>query len=645
MKKVILIVITILVGIIAWAAIDFVKSDKIKKLPSRPEESLEGSPNDFLMALENGESYPDELLFNVLDYVDNRYDCADFRLVSLMRVMYKYGDVIPENQYEAIKTTMLNFKYWMDQPGEDSMCFWSENHQLLFASAEYLAGQLFPDEIFTNDGKSGKEHMEIGKERLNIWFEQRFRYGFVEWYSNTYYVEDVGPLSNVIDYAEDDDIQIKATMIMDLLLYDLATQSYKGALMSTSGRSYESGKKAGENNSMRSVSMSIWPEYEIGTPHESMDINFFLIENYKVPSVIEAIGRDADSVVIKASTGLDLEELETEGLIGLGTDQIMMQWAMESFTNPEVISNTMKYISKNNMLSNEFLNDFKLINIGALKFTNSLPAVSRILNPVSDGVAIQRADTYTYRTNDYMLATAQSHHAGEFADQQHVWSATLGYEFSVFTTHPAKPLGDGALSGSPSYWVGSGRFPHSAQEENINITIYSIEDKKGFMEKNLVFFTHAYFPTELFDETILEENLAFGAYKNAYIALIGKNDLYLQEGTTDDLIQDGAVTFWVCEMASINEYATLEDFAEHIRSNPIFFDEGNLHLSYESNEKSLELTFGDRFMIDGEEVNTNYQRYDSPYSQTQREPNTILIDFDDKSLYLDFDNLERIITE
>ena len=646
MKKIIIIIIIVAVlAIIGWMAADFLKSDKIEKLPSRPEESLEGSADQYLLAVANGETYPDELLFNVLEYVDSRYDCSDFRLVSLMRVMYKYGDVIPENQYEAIKETMLNFKYWMDQPGEDSMCFWSENHQLLFAAAEYLAGQLFYDEVFTNDGKTGAEHMELGKDRLNIWLEQRYDYGFIEWYSNTYYVEDIGPLSNLIDFAGDEDIQIKAAMVMDLLLYDLATQSYKGALVSTSGRSYESGKKSGANNSMREVAMSIWPEYEIGTERTGMDINFIMIENYEVPEVIRAIGMDTSDAVIKESTGLDLSELKDMDLIGQDTNQIMMQWGMEAFTNPEIISNTMKYISANDMLSNEFLNDFKLINIGFLKFSGLLPAISRLLNPVTDGVAIQRANTYTYRTDDYLLATAQRHHAGEFADQQHVWTATLGYEFSVFTTHPAKPLGEGALSGSPNYWVGSGRFPDSAQDENVNLTIYSIEDEKGFMEDDLVFFTHAYFPTELFDRTIIEGNYAFGEYRNTYIVLIGKNELNLQEGTTDDLLQDGAVTYWICELSTKDKYPTLEEFAEYIKANEVTFDDDTLHLSYTNGGKKMELTFGGDFLINSQAVDTDYSRFDSPYSQAQREPDTILIEFDGKSLYLDFDSLERIVTD
>ncbi len=376
-----------------------------------------------------------------------------------------------------------------------------------------------------------------------------------------------------------------------------------------------------------------------------MDINFIMIENYEVPEVIRAIGMDTSDAVIKESTGLDLSELKDMDLIGQDTNQIMMQWGMEAFTNPEIISNTMKYISANDMLSNEFLNDFKLINIGFLKFSGLLPAISRLLNPVTDGVAIQRANTYTYRTDDYLLATAQRHHAGEFADQQHVWTATLGYEFSVFTTHPAKPLGEGALSGSPNYWVGSGRFPDSAQDENVNLTIYSIEDEKGFMEDDLVFFTHAYFPTELFDRTIIEGNYAFGEYRNTYIVLIGKNELNLQEGTTDDLLQDGAVTYWICELSTKDKYPTLEEFAEYIKANEVTFDDDTLHLSYTSGGKKMELTFGGDFLINSQAVDTDYSRFDSPYSQAQREPDTILIEFDGKSLYLDFDSLERIVTD
>ena len=66
---------------------------------------------------------------------------------------------------------------------DDSMCHWSENHQILFAATEYLVGITWPDAIFA-DGNSGEKHVELAKERINAWMEQRYNYGFNEYYSN-----------------------------------------------------------------------------------------------------------------------------------------------------------------------------------------------------------------------------------------------------------------------------------------------------------------------------------------------------------------------------------------------------------------------------------------------------------------------------
>ncbi len=273
---------------------------------------------------------------------------------------------------------------------------------------------------------------------------------------------------------------------------------------------YESGKKAGENNSMREVSESIW-DYEVGEESINLGLNFRYITKYEVPEVIKNIGYDHENIVIKASNGLDVSELEEEGLVGQETNQVMMQWAMEAFTNPEVIQETMTYIHKNQMLSNEFLNDFRWIDLSILRWTKLLPTISKQLNMVTDGVAIQRANTYTYRTDDYMMATAQAYHPGEFGDQQHIWTATIDGEVSIFTIHPAKPFSEkGALSNSPSYWVGNGRNPYSVQNENINMTLYKIGIQKGFMEDDLVQYTHAYFPENRMDQVVLDENYVFG---------------------------------------------------------------------------------------------------------------------------------------
>ena len=634
---------TMLLLILSNGSQVFAKQKIIKKKAS-PDKPLKSRINEALYCVENNQNFDFNDLAETYQYINERYDCSDFRLQSMFRLLYEHPDKLPVETAAEMKKTILNFKYWMDQPGDDAMCYWSENHQILFATSEYLAGQLYPDEIFTNDGKTGKEHIEIGKERILIWLEQRWLYGFTEWYSNTYYVEDIAPISNLIDFAKDEEISKKASIIMDLLLYDLATQSYKGVFISSSGRCYEKGKKSNNGNSMKTVTESIW-----GTPwgynypdRKGMDLNFVYINKYKVPEVIKAIGLDTTETIIKSSNGLYLKELKKEKLNGTKTPQIMMQWAMEGFTNPDVVKNSVKYIHNHHMLSNEFLYDFKMIDLWILKVTGLLPTVSRILNPVTNGTAIQRSNVYNYKTPDYMLVSAQDYLPGGFGDQHHIWNATISDRLSIFTTHPAKALSDkGALSNSPGYWVGNGRNPHTTQYKNVVMSIYEIPKKKGFMEKHLVYETHAFFPKEAMDTTIIDDRYAFGKSGDVCFAFTAKNELQYADSSSEDLLQKGKETYWIFEISTLDKEGDFDAFMNRIKSNAVTFDKEKL--SYQSNGENLNLKFKGDFKVNGQVQGTEFPRFVSKYATMQRKPETITISFEGKQLFLDFYKLKREI--
>ena len=247
-----------------------------------------------------------------------------------------------------------------------------------------------------------------------------------------------------------------------------------------------------------------------------------------------------------------------------------------------------------------------------------------------------------------MMATAQAHHPGEFGDQQSPWVATLSNEVSIFNSHPAKPLSDsGALSGSPGYWVGNGRMPHSVQYEDINISIYKIPDKKGFMEKAITDFTHAYFPKDLLDEVVLEGRFAFGKLDDKYIAFIGKTNLYYYEGTNDDLIQEGKDNYWIFEISTEADEGNFNAFMTRIKNNPITYE--NDVLTYRSSGHFLEVEFGGDFLVNDakdptvnlQPVDTDYMRHDSPYASNGREQSTMTFEFGGERLYLDFYNMVR----
>ena len=158
---------------------------------------------------------------------------------------------------------------------------------------------------------------------------------------------------NLIDFCDDEEIVKKTTIIMDLLIYDYASQSYKGAFNSVSGRAYEGNRKGGESNSSREVIKHIFG-LETGPPRGGMEYNFIVRNNYDIPQVLIDIGRDTSEAVIMASNGMDLDELKAEGYHGTDTRSNMMQWGMESFTNRETVHNTMAVIRKYDMLGNEF---------------------------------------------------------------------------------------------------------------------------------------------------------------------------------------------------------------------------------------------------------------------------------------------------
>ncbi|MCB0111243.1 MAG: hypothetical protein KDE53_35215, partial [Caldilineaceae bacterium] len=67
-----------------------------------------------------------------IERCNQRADCSDFYLVGMLGAVQRFGDDahFPDELKAAIEACALQFKYWMDEPGQDAMCYWSENHQI-----------------------------------------------------------------------------------------------------------------------------------------------------------------------------------------------------------------------------------------------------------------------------------------------------------------------------------------------------------------------------------------------------------------------------------------------------------------------------------------------------------------------------------
>lgn len=689
-----------------WMTADLVAALRQKPIAGLPEESLDPlglslvyyyltEPEKIPEGLTVDEEYISRALAPSLKYINRRYDCADFRLQLLFRLYKDCRDRLPQKVKEQIKSTFLNFKYWMDEPGADSLCFWSENHQLLFAVSEYLAGQEWPDQIFANSGMSGSEHMTKAIRRINYWMEQRFKYGFAEWFSNNYYAENLGAMANYIQYSRDRDSVERMKMILDLLWYDVATVSVNNTFVAASSRMYGDNKSGNlYGNRIRTAMETIWPKpggcklppaspaiaqqiaagtADLETMVKLVGVDAQMVQCftamyragcYLLPEVIYAIALDREPAVIKSSSGLNVNELVEEGLVGQADHQIMAQFGAEAFTNPEVIENTLRYLNRHKMLRNKFVNPFRLINIKLLRLLQVPRFISARFAPMTNGIALGRGNVYCYRNRYYALTTAVAHHVDSCGAQEHIWSANIAPDLAIYTTHPARDdCSHEKHEASPGYWVGNGRRPMSVQDRNINITIYRMPQKKRLLEFRTARITHAYMPREKFDQLELEGRYVFGRRDRVLVAMIANGELKYrpydshaasllvqhdrQVARIDglkleqefDLVREGGEYHIYITELSDTDTESYEQFKQRIRGNEMVVRGGSVR--YVSSGKEYYVSYDRIFTINGAKQATEYQRYDSKYSVTARVPQTIVIKYRGKTLSLNYERIER----
>lgn len=217
-----------------------------------------------------------DMILDGLVGIEERRDCADFYLIALFRFWRDYRDsgLFDEAFWARVKETILGFRYWIDEPGDDVMWFFSENHALLFHTCQLLAGQLFPDDTFSNSGETGAQRQAKAERLLIDWFERFFAEGLAEWNSSAYIPIDFLGLIQLYDLAELPALREQAKRAMDLLYKYMAAEAHDGYLTSTFGRSYE--KELNGNHAAGTTSL-IWVGYGTGNVNStSFNVSVYL---------------------------------------------------------------------------------------------------------------------------------------------------------------------------------------------------------------------------------------------------------------------------------------------------------------------------------------------------------------------------------
>jgi hypothetical protein len=168
------------------------------------------------------------------------------------------------------------------------------------------------------------------------------------------------------------------------------------------------------------------------------------------------------------------------------------------------------------------------------------------------------AATVTYKTPDYLLASAQAFFPGQPGSSQLIWQATLSPDAMVFTNHPARSRD----LISPGFWWGSAILPRVGQWHDALIAIYNASDDTGLD------YTHAYFPLWAFDEHVIEDKRAFARVGDGYLALRSANRFRLVtagDSAYRELRAPGRQNVWVCHLGSARQDGGFADFQTRIR--------------------------------------------------------------------------------
>jgi len=234
---------------------------RVARLPEASTEHATGSPEDWRRdilthiggsgretgvagvlarhALHADTRVTGEDLSSALHRVLTRGDCADFEIVALLFAWHW----IPAENWDAglrdlVHEALAGMKYWITQPGLDAMCYFTENHQLVWHVAQTLAGETFGDDVFSVDGRTGSVHAAEGRTRAAAWITRKLQGGFSEFDSNAYLAIDSYALAALVELCADENLVRAARTLLDKILVTLASNSWRGIHGAAHGRSY-----------------------------------------------------------------------------------------------------------------------------------------------------------------------------------------------------------------------------------------------------------------------------------------------------------------------------------------------------------------------------------------------------------------------
>lgn len=204
-----------------------------------------------LLARGEGADQADAVIRAALTTIERRDDCSDFSILPLLRIWRDNAGRLEPALAQRLQQAILGYRYWLDEPGNDVMWFWSENHVLCFHAAQMIAGGLFPGQVFTNSGKTGQQLRAEAGARLQRWFASVSVHGLCEWNSAAYYPIDLLALLTLHDMEPA--LRGDCSALMDRIFVMTGLHCSGGTPAGSQGRCYEKELLAGPATELGSV--------------------------------------------------------------------------------------------------------------------------------------------------------------------------------------------------------------------------------------------------------------------------------------------------------------------------------------------------------------------------------------------------------
>jgi hypothetical protein len=500
-----------------------------------------------------------------LELLRRRRDCQDFAMVGLLRMLCRYADsaLLTGERRAAIRAALLGAKFAEQDPGEDTCCWHTENHQVQYRSSEFLAGQLFAEATFSVTGRTGAWHRDRARGYLMRWLDWRTRFSFSEWNSSCYYDEDAAALLNLAEFAGDAELRRQALEVLQLLALHVALNSLHGIPGGSQGRAYIEQQIAPGLSPMATLAHLCWSDAV--PPPSRLDLAAVSLAagDVSVHPAVAAIGRaDPDELENRERHGLDAAEGAAFDVHPDRQENYLFFAGAGQEHHPLVVEARYRHHGGHEKWPGFFCDrDYyaRCRERGEPFDAEALPH------------AMGHADLYTFRTPDYMLGCAQDYRPGRPGYQQFIWCATLGPHTTVFSTNPAPA---DVPYGRPGPWVGNGVLPKAVQHRNVLICLHRVRpcpiyDQPPWFREDRI---HAWFPRGAFDELIEDGGWCCARKGDAYVGLrpVGAAawatpdpamSARLGNSQPYEWVIDGTDGAWICELGAARSHGAFAAFA------------------------------------------------------------------------------------